>query len=156
MVIKPGTRKTPLTFNGTLGDSKGAANLFVAQPNKEPEFDDFSGGRIFDSQKIKGLVDGEQCLVVGLRGDGEPVQFDADRSGATLVRLLSAGIVDENAPHRFRSSRKEMAAAIPMLALIGGQTEPCFVNQGSGLQCLARLLLSHAGRSQLAQFIVDK
>jgi hypothetical protein len=78
-------------------------------------------------------------------------QIDAFHVPAAFLRLLAAGVVDQNPPHRLGSRSKEVAAAIPVLRLLNiHQPKVRLVDQGRGLQGLARLFLGQLLRRQLA------
>src|SRR6516162_8230057 len=59
-------------------------------------------------------------------------------------------------PHGFGGGSKEVCAPGKSARLVSGQPQPCFVNQGCGLEGVTRSLPSHFVRGQLAQFLVDQ
>jgi hypothetical protein len=65
-------------------------------------------------------------------------------------------MIDQDTPHRFGGSRKEMRTTIPLDFCISDQAEVCFVYQRRGLQCLTRLFAIQTVASQFPQFRVDK
>jgi hypothetical protein len=104
--------------------------------------------RLVESQKIEL---GPQERRLDLRQVG-PVQF------ATGLRTgLVAGMLDEDPPHGLGGRSEEVTTAIPALAFRHlHQSQVRLVDQGRGLQGLARLLLGHAITCQLAQLVVDQ
>src|SRR5262249_58655145 len=67
------------------------------------------------------------------------------------------GALDQNAAHRLRGRGEEMTPAIPVLWLIAAdQPKVRLVNQGRGLERLARPLGGQPGRGQLTQLVVDE
>src|SRR5439155_17233695 len=83
-------------------------------------------------------------------------QVNALHCAAVFDALLATGVLDEDAPHRLRRRREKMAAAIPFLILISGETQPRFMYERRGLQGVTRLLVGHLVRRELAQFAIDK
>jgi hypothetical protein len=76
---------------------------------------------------------------------------------AVFLPALAAAILDQNAPHSFRGSGEEMAAAVPVLGLLDiHQPEVGFVDQGRGLERLPGLLLGEFLRRELAQLLIDQ
>src|SRR5262245_21760461 len=74
-----------------------------------------------------------------------------------LVRLLAAGVLNQDAPYRLSGGGEEMTAVVPVRLLpTTDQTQVGFVNQGGGVERLARLLLGQLLRRQLAQLVVDQ
>ena len=91
------------------------------------------------------------------RGVFDVGQIELVSAATVFLGLLAAGVFDENPPHRFGGGGEEMPAAVPAAGLFGiDQPEPGFMNQGSGLQCLAGLLLSQFVRRQLPQLLVHQ
>jgi len=70
--------------------------------------------------------------------------------------LFAAGAVDENAAHRLGGGAEEVGFVAPLLMLRAGEANPRLMNQCRGLQCLAGLLVRHANRRQLPQFLVNQ
>src|SRR6266567_3934264 len=75
---------------------------------------------------------------------------------ATLLALLATNRLDEDPPHRLRRRGKEMAPAVPMPLTASDQPQPGLMHQRCGLQRLARRLVSHLVRRQLAQLVIDQ
>jgi len=65
---------------------------------------------------------------------------------------LAAGHVDEDSPHRFRGSSKEMAPAVEHL--VPDQPQVCRVHETGGIEGVARGFRSHSRGSELPQFII--
>jgi len=89
--------------------------------------------------------------------------FDPTRAGQVQIfqvhPLLSAamphgasaaGFVNENSPHRLSCGGEEVSSAVPFLILAAYKAKPGFMHQGRRLQGMARRLIRHFGRSQLA------
>jgi hypothetical protein len=76
---------------------------------------------------------------------------------AAFVGLLAAGLLDEDAAHGLSGGGEEVAAAVPGLRRFGvHQAQVRLVDQGGGLERLARLLLRHPLGRQLTQLVVDQ
>ncbi len=71
--------------------------------------------------------------------------------------VFPACVFDEDAAHGFGGRGEEMAAAIPLLCLLRvHQAEVGFVDQGRGLERLARPLLRQLPAGQFAQLLIDQ
>src|SRR5262249_44470346 len=85
------------------------------------------------------------------------LEVQADALAAPLLAPLATGVIDEDAAHGLRRGGEEVAATVPVLrSLDVHQPEVGFVNQGRGLERLARLLLRHPLGSQLTQLALDE
>ena len=75
-----------------------------------------------------------------------------------LNALLAPGIFDENATHRLGRRGEEMSAVIPVSvgAVVSGQPQKSFVNQGRRLKGLSWQLVGEHRRRQPAQLNVDQ
>src|SRR5207244_4414953 len=92
-----------------------------------------------------------------LKGAGASIQPHSLQVATALLTFLKPSVFNEDASHGLGCSGKEMAAAVPVLDLVGvHQPYVGLVNQGSGVQRLARLFLRHPFRCQLTQFVVDE
>src|SRR5258708_29519406 len=65
-------------------------------------------------------------------------------------------MINENAAHRLRRRAEEVASILPGCFAAPGQAQPGFVDQGSGLKCVAWRLLRHLGGGHLPQFFVNE
>jgi hypothetical protein len=108
-------------------------------------------------QPLERFIDRQQ-FVVGGRGCRFEA-FERTPFGRAAAPLTAAPprVFDQHAAHRFRGSREEMAAAVPVLSLLDiDQPDVRLVDQGRRLERLAGLLLSQLLRRQLAQLLVDQ
>ena len=100
------------------------------------------GGRRIDGrQLIEGVIQGEDVLGGLGGGDGGFVQILAPAWPPRLA-ALRRGLLHQDSPHGLGRRREEVAAAVPLLGLIGvHQTDISLMHQGRGLKRLAGLLL---------------
>jgi hypothetical protein len=85
------------------------------------------------------------------------LQIYAFQLPAVANATLASRVVYENSPHRFGGSGEEVSAVIPIgLLLTTGQLQPCFMDQGRSLQCLAWLFLGETSGSKTPEFVVNK
>jgi hypothetical protein len=74
-----------------------------------------------------------------------------------LDGLLAAGVVDEDVPHGFGTGGVEVVSALPgALDRPADEAEVGLVDQGGGLERLARRLVGQAVGGELAQLVVDQ
>ena len=102
-------------------------------------------------------MDGEKLgIIQGWCGDFDSFQIDALLAAAMPLCRFSARSFDQNAPHCFSSSAKEMGPACPLLTLISYQPEPGLMDERGGLERVSGRLISHLMRRQTAQFVIDQ
>jgi hypothetical protein len=74
-----------------------------------------------------------------------------------LGARIAAGAFDEDTAHRLGRRGEEVPATIPVLGLVNVyQPQIGLVDQSSGLEGLAGLLLSEPLGRELAEFIIDQ
>ena len=73
-----------------------------------------------------------------------------------LLGPLAPSVLDQDAAHGLGSSRKEMPATVPGGRLGANQSKIGFVDQGSGLKRLARLLGGQFAGCELPEFLIDE
>src|SRR4051794_10258751 len=84
--------------------------------------------------------------IVRLLGNGkvEAVDILTGAAASPLEAAFAASAFDKNSSHRFRGSGEEMAAAVPALSnVLVHQPQISLMDQGGGLQSVARLFLGH-------------
>jgi len=113
-VIEPGAGEGPVTAGGGLGDSQDLRRLRDGESDKVPQLDQLSGHFVFDGKFIQRLVDGEELLLIRSCGDLDFLNVHALQAAAMAQSAFAAGIIDENAPHRFRRGCEEMGAAFKL------------------------------------------
>jgi hypothetical protein len=85
------------------------------------------------------------------------IQLYTHALAATLAGVFAAGLVNEDAAHRFGGRGEKVATAVPGLGLLRvHEPQIRLVNQCRGLQSLARLLLIQLRCRQLAQLVVNQ
>ena len=63
-------------------------------------------------------------------------------------------MVDQNAPHRFRRGSEEMPPTFKVL--VSDQPQVSLVDQGGGVESVARSLGGHLGGGKFPQFVIHK
>ena len=109
------------------------------------------------ASRVTRLIEGEQ-IVVGRQDDGTRfIQVDAFPAAAVPDALFATGLLDENAAHGKGGGGEEVAAAVPVpLFPRADQAQVRLVDQGGGLERLARLLPCHPLGREPAQLVVDQ
>jgi hypothetical protein len=127
------------------------------QPRKETEPDQLGARGVLARQFFEGLVQRQQVAWRRFHGDFNVIEIDLMAVAITLQTMLLARPVDQDPPHCFRGGGEKMTARVPMPRLLCvHQPQIRLVNQGSGLECLARLFLGHFLGGQAAKLRVDK
>ena len=89
------------------------------------------------------------------RSDG--VNVDSLERAASLRAAFLPCAVNQNAPHRLGRGGEEVPPAVPFLGFVHiHKPDVGLMNQGRGLECLARLFLGQLGRRQLPQLVIDQ
>ena len=79
------------------------------------------------------------------------------QSAAVLAAASSAGILDQDAPHRLGSRGEEVAATVPThLRIVADQTQVGFVDQGGSVERLSGFFVRELVSGQSAQLVVDQ
>ena len=86
-----------------------------------------------------------------LRSEGR-----AFHATAMPVGSLVPGIVNEDAPHGFGGGGEKMGAVLPDGLAVAAGKEPGFVDEGGGLQGLARGFAGEFLRGEFAQLVADQ
>src|SRR5512143_4094049 len=69
--------------------------------------------------------------------------------------MLASGALDEDSPHGLGSGGEEMRAVLPAGLRIGPESEPRFMDERGGLECVARWFIGHPMRRHFAQFVIN-
>ena len=133
-----------MAIGGSDGDSEGLGGFLDRQPGEVAQFDHFALPPARSAANRSRLRPGPAGLSsAGARILEQAVEVDALQFAAVPYAVLAAGVFDENPPHRLGRRGKEVAAAVPVLRLRFASNQPQIrlVDQGRGLERLARLLL---------------
>src|SRR6516225_6827505 len=114
---RPGVDPQPVGAAGTHPQGRG--RLVPRQPREVAQLDELGLERVLFRQAVQCRVEGEQVHVRLRRDQGFRVQVATLPAAAVSVRLLAAGVVNEDAPHRLGSGREEMTAVVPARFLPG-------------------------------------
>jgi len=154
--VQPGAGEGPPALGGGDGDAQRAGRLGGGQAGEEAELDQAGLVRLLGGQAGQGGVEVEQVL--GGLGDAvELLQRHAPPPPAVLDGLLAAGVVDEDVPHGLGTGGVEVVAALPgALDIPADEAEVGIVDEGGGLERLARRLVGQALGGELPQLVVDE
>lgn len=155
-MAEPGPGKAPIAPRRAIRDSKKLGGLLGAKSGEEAEFDEFRGARVFEGQRVEGLMD------VNQRGFGRPIRFveflqvDTFPAAAMAFGLSTTRSIDENAAHGFRGGAEEVGAILPGGLTVASESEPGFVDEGGGLERLPWGLTGELLGCQHTEFVVDQ
>ena len=118
------------------------------------------------SQRLPRLVGRGRALEILLTGDMIPAQRAyeiglvnrvARQATAVLQRVPAPGLLDEDAAHGLGDRGEEVAAAVPaVLRFVPGHAQERLVDQGRGLERLARRLAGQPRGGEPAEVVVDE
>src|SRR5262249_41475038 len=130
----------PVLIGGGRGNAKSPSGLLHGQPGEEPELDQIGPPPILLLQLHQRLIQGDEVTAGFFTSRLDRIQVESLPASSCLLSALVSGILDQDPPHRFRSGRKEVAPAVPVLWLrTRDEAEICFVNQGCRLKSLSGL-----------------
>ena len=128
-----------------------------ARSAKKAQLCHLGGAGVFLGQFLQRLVDQQQCVVIGVNSDIDFIQINPLPVATALFRALASGPFDEDAAHRLSRRRKEVRAIGKLnLGIFSGQTQPGFVNEGSGLEGVTGGFIGHFCGSQFAEFLINQ
>src|SRR5205823_500472 len=87
-------------------------------------------------------------------GKADVVEFHPLLATTMTVGTFSAGVIDQDATHRFGGGGEEMRTVVPLSIFMARELEPDFMDERGGLKCLTRCFLSHLVRREPAQFLI--
>src|SRR5437879_521378 len=132
-LIKPGLRIRPPAHGCGLGNAQDLARLLEAETGEISQLHQFRLLRRMLAESLQGFIYGEQLVVVQGRSNLDFIHIEAFLAATVPNRLLAPGAVDENAPHGFGGSAKEVSTIFPGGLLITAKTQPGFMNKRGGL-----------------------
>jgi hypothetical protein len=105
------------------------------------------------SEDIESFMDGEEFFVLWCRsGDLDFIPTHTRGASAVPGREFAAGAVDEDAAHGLGGGAEEVGAVFKALVI---EPEPCFVDEGRGLEGVAGLLARHLRAGEQAQLGIN-
>ncbi len=139
------------------GDAEGFRGLLDGQPHEIAEFHQLGLLRLDLGEAGERLVERDEVVIHGRRGDGQIVGIVSVQPAAVLGGLLAACGFDEDAPHGLGRGGKEVAAMVPPVAVgRADQPEVRFVDQGGRLEGVADRLGGQTGGGETAKLVVDQ
>ena len=151
---QPRARKRPFVLHGRRRQIHRRRGLLDTEAGEKSKRDNLCLARIGEFQLRQRLVDGDDVGQAGIGTQHRLVQFHLLSAGAVLDPAVVARAFDQDAAHRQRGGRKEVAAAIPLFGLTR-DAKIGFVHERGRLQRLMRLPFAGEPRPrELAQFVI--
>jgi len=108
----------------------------LVNPAKKRSFHQIGLPGVVGGESLQRVAQGEQLFVVHICRSFESIQVHALRAASVTKGLLAAGIVNEDAAHRFGGGCEEVRAILPFPLFVAAEPQPRFMNQRRGLQRL--------------------
>ncbi len=106
------------------------------------------------SQSIQGGIQCDQIFAWWCCLDVNEIDLFAFPLAAMFEPSFPASVLNQNSPHRFSGSSKEMPASLPVLDFVRiDQSYKRFVDKGCGLKCLRRPLTGNSQCGQSSEFL---
>ena len=154
---QPRTSVGPDLIGFSGGNTKGSGGFFIRQAGEVAPFNQLGGQSVGPGQAIQRFAQGDQLIGRPRRSQIETIQVMPLQRAAVAKTLFATGALDEDAPHGLGCGGEEVSAAVSLLDLLRvHEAQVRLVDQGGGLQRLARFLLGQLRRRQLAQLVVDQ
>src|SRR6516225_9980707 len=104
-----------------------------------------------------GLVHGQDIDARTLNAGFGDMEVEPPSFAASFAPALAPRLLDENAAHGFGGGREEVWAAMPGFArIVADEPQVRFVDEGRGIESLARWLPAQLLGRQLAQLVVNQ
>lgn len=111
-----------MPFHRRLGNAQHLGGLLISEPGEETQLHHLRLLGVVLRQTIQRFVQREQLLVVNACGEVKAVEIYALRGATVAQAVFAAGVVNEDAPHGFRSSGEEMPAIVPRGLVVTAQS----------------------------------
>ncbi len=128
-LMKPALGLHPVAPHRAVGHSEDLGGLRLGEPAEKPELNDAGQPFVDLAQPVERLVQSDEH-VGPLISHSEPV-FESDPLplASALLRLMPAGVVDQNSAHRLCRDAEEMSPIDPFDPPLVHQPEIGFVHQ---------------------------
>lgn len=98
----------PITLHGLFRHTKRLGDFLMIQTDKESELNDLGFERVFTCQGIEHIIDLNQAVIGGVRGQVQLLERYTLLAGAMTQSALAAGILDQDPAHGFCGGGEEM------------------------------------------------
>lgn len=154
-VRKPGAGVGPFLPRLIDRHAKGHCNFRMPKTGKSAQINHLGGHGIFLSKLGKCLVKCKQAVIVVANRHVD--QVNPFQLASVFLSFLVPGLLDEDAPHRLRSRRKEMAATIPICRPPDiHESQVGLMDERRRLQRLPGFFLSQLLSGQPTKFVIDE
>ena len=134
--MQPALRDCPLALDGGGRHSQGGRGLVDGQAAEEPQFDDAGliGVQLFEL--LERPVEIERIDGVDSpagRGQGV-IEVEWQAPTTSLLPEVTAGVVDEDAPHQLGGDGEEVASVLPVDGPLAEQLQVRLIDDSGGLK----------------------
>ena len=146
-----------MAIDGSRGDPHYVGDLGEGEAGDVLQLPNLGGRAVLPPEHVQGVIQGDETMDRRSDGIDRRLVNHSSLVSFALEAMLAPGVVHENAAHGLGRCGEEVPAAVPVPGLISAhQPEIGLVDQGGGLERLARLLLRHPLGRQLAQPVIDQ
>src|SRR5688572_32966104 len=158
LLVEPRARHRPMPLHRGRGSLQRFGNLRNGQPAKITQLDDLGLLRIARGELLERGIECQHVNATGtgwrVTGNHRFIQRDLLGAAAALLGVARAGALHEDLPHRQRRNGEEVRAVLPRLVFFLAQSQKRFVDQGGGLQRLARPLVAQVVGREPPQLVI--
>jgi hypothetical protein len=154
---QPSAGVCPVILGRARRDAEHFRRFIVGQANEVTQLHQLGFDFMFESKFVERVTDGEKLVVGWWRGCIRILKLYALLIAAMTHGALAASAINENATHRLGGGGEEVGAVLKLrLAVIAGQTQPCFVNERGRLQSVARRFIRHPVSGQSSKLFINQ
>ena len=159
---QPRSRDPPIAHDRLRGNVENLGRFLNGESAKETQLDDLGPPGIDPEQGIQRVIQPTDLGGTGRLQRRKPVEID--RAGMARALTLSTALqgrtgprgVNEDSPHHPCSDRQKVHAISPGDFFHVDQSQIRLVDQGRGLQRMARTLLAHVAVRQASQLDIEE
>ena len=146
-LAEPRPRVLPVPVGDRAGKPERLARLWDGEPPEKVQLSDPRRGSVFLPKKGKQLVDRQDEIGIQSEETDLIEQLEPHPPAGPLQPLAVPGMVDQNAPHRFRGGGEKVPSTVELL--VADEPHVGLVHQRGGAEGVPRLLRGHSRGREL-------
>lgn len=160
--VEPSLSDSPATLHRRRRDAKGRSGLLDGHATEKPAFYDAALSVTSFGQASERLVELEDGLRTPRGIDGRLPHLVQARqrfsleTTASLLRLLIAGVVDQDMPNGSARGREKMGLGFEVGRRLGDELEVRFVDERGRIERLVATPLPSLSMRQRSEFLIDE
>ncbi len=145
----------PVTFRRGRGNPENFGGFIKPQAHVKPQLYQLRFFRGFRGKFFQRLIQSQEDFVGNRLRHVYGIKIDPLQRSSMPDPVSPPCAVNENTAHCFCSRSEKMPATLPVLAIHAGEFDPCFMDEGGGLEGELMRFLFQPCRCQPAQLLID-